>query len=54
MQTIQMHIWEKQKTFPLFFCAFFKSKSNFENFQKKMALIAYEFSKLRTPKNVVT
>ena len=48
-----MHLSEKQKTFSQFFCAFFKSSSNFEHFQKKMTLIAYVFPKLRTPKNVV-
>ena len=53
MQTIQMHLLQKQKTFSLFLCAFFKSTSNFEHFQEKMTLIPYEFSKLRTPKNVV-
>ena len=34
METIQMHLSEKQKTFSQFFCAFFKYKSNFEHFQK--------------------
>ena len=53
MQTIQMHLSEKQKTFPGYLCAFFKSKSNLEYFQKKMSLIAYVFPKLKTPKNVV-
>ena len=53
METIQMHLSEKQKSFSQFFCAFFKSSSNFEHFQKKMTLIAYVFPKLQTPKNVV-
>ena len=53
MQTIQMHLSEKQKTFPVFFCAFFKSTSNFEDFPKKFTFIAYELSKLQAPKNVV-
>ena len=35
MQTIQMHLSEKQKTFSQFLCAFFKSTSNFEHFKKK-------------------
>ena len=35
METIQMHLWPKQKTFSEFFCAFFKSTSNFEHFKKK-------------------
>ena len=54
MQAIQMHLSEKPKTFVVFLCAFFKSKSNFEHFRKKMTLIDYVFSKLRTPKNVVS
>ena len=54
MQTIQIHLSQKQKTFPEFFCAFFKSTLNFELFQKKMNLIPYVFPKLQTPKYVVT
>ena len=54
MQAIQMHLSEKPKTFVVFLCAFFKSKSNFEHFQIKITLIDYVFSKLRTPKNVVS
>ena len=53
MQPIQMQFSEKQKPFSQLFCAFFKSTSNFENFQKKITLIAYVFPKLRTPKYVV-
>ena len=34
MQTIQMHLSEKQKPFSEFLCAFFKSTSNSEHFQK--------------------
>ena len=53
MQTIQMHVWQKQKSFSQFLCAFFKSTWNFEDFQKKMTFIAYIFPKLRTLRNVV-
>ena len=53
MQPIQMRLSQKQKTFSLFFCAIFKSTSNFENFQKKLTLITYVSPKLRTPKGVV-
>ena len=53
MQTIQMHLSEKEKTFSQFMCAFFKSTSNFQHFRKKMTPIAYEFRKLRSLKNVV-
>ena len=35
MQPIQMHLSQKQKSFCELFCAFFKSKLNFELFQKK-------------------
>ena len=53
IETIQMHLWEKQKTFLPFLCGFFESTSNFEHFQKKMSRIAYVFRKLWNPKNVV-
>ena len=53
VQISQMHLSEKEKTLSQYTCAFFKSTSNFQYFQKKMTLIAYEFRKLRTPKNVV-
>ena len=53
MQTILMHLSQKEKAFILFWCAFFKSTSKFEHFQKKMILIIYEFSKLRAPKIVI-
>ena len=43
MEPIQIHFSQKQKTFSRFFCAFFKSTSNFEHFQTKMTLIAYVF-----------
>ena len=35
MQTIQMHLSQKRKTFSGFFSAFFISALNFEHFQKK-------------------
>ena len=53
MQTIQIHLSQKQKIFSQFFPAFFKSALNFEHFQKKMTLIAYVFPKLTTTKNVL-
>ena len=53
MDTIQMHLSQKQKIFCGFFSAFFKSALTFEHFQKKMTLIAYVFLKLPTPKNVL-
>ena len=53
MDTIQMHLSQKQKIFSQFLSAFFKSALNFEHFQKKMTLIAYVFPKLPTTKNVL-
>ena len=34
-QPNQMHLSQKQKTFPQFFCAFLKSTSNFQDSEKK-------------------
>ena len=53
MQTIQMHLSQKQNIFSDFFSAFFESALNFEHFQKKMTLIAYVFPKLPTTKDVL-
>ena len=53
MQTIQMHLSQKQNFFSQYFAAFFESALNFEHFQKKMTLIAYVFSKLPTSKDVL-
>ena len=53
IQTIQTHLWQKQKTFLRFLGAFFESTSNFELFLKKMTPKACVFRKLRTPKYVV-
>ena len=52
MQTIETHL-SQEKKFSDFFCAFFKSTSNFEYFKKKINLIAYVFPKLWTPKDAV-
>ena len=48
MRTIRIQLSKKQKQFCQFFSGFFKSASNIEHFQKKMTLIAYVFSKIRT------
>ena len=53
MQTIQMHLSLKPNIFSELFCAFFEFVLNFENFQKKMTLIAYVFPKLPTTKDVL-
>ena len=47
MHTIQMHLSQKEKIFSEFFSAFSESALNFEQFQKKMTLIAYVFPKLK-------
>ena len=53
MQTIRMHLSQKQIVFPQFFAAFFEYPLNVEHFQKKMSLIAYVFPKLPTTKDVL-
>ena len=53
METIQIHLSQKQKIFSEFSCAFLESALNFENFQKNMTLIAYVFPKLPTTKNLL-
>ena len=53
METIQMHLSQKQKNLSEFFSLFFESALNFENFQKNMNLIAYVFRKLPTTKYVL-
>ena len=45
-----MQLSEKQKTFYQFCAAFLKSRLNFKILNKKMTLIAFVFSKLRTRK----
>ena len=53
MQPIEILLSRKQKTFSVFFSAFFKSTLNFEHFEKKMPLIADVFRKLLSPKKVI-
>ena len=53
MQPIQILLSQKQKTFFEFFSGFLKSTLNFENFQKKMTLIADVLSKLPSPEKVI-
>ena len=43
MQTIQMHLSQKQNFFSQLFSAFSEFALNFEHFQKKMTLRAYVF-----------
>ena len=53
MQTIQIHLSQKQNIFSEFFSAVFESSLNFQYFQKKMALITYVFPNLPTTKHVL-
>ena len=53
MQTIEMHLSQKQKFFSEIFHTFPESTLSFEDFRKKMTLIYYVFPKLRAPKAVV-
>ena len=52
MQTIQMHLSQKQNNFSQFFSAFSELALNFEHFWKNMTLIAYVFPKLPTTKDM--
>ena len=47
---IQMQLSQKEKSFSEFFAEFFKSTLNFKHLEKKITLIYFVFSKLRTPK----
>ena len=53
MQTIQMHLSQKQNIFSGFFSAFLESALNLEYFQKNMTLIPYVFPKLPTTEDVL-
>ena len=56
MQTIQMHLSQKENFFSIFFFfffAFFESALNFEHFQKKMTLLASVFPKVPSPKDAL-
>ena len=48
-----MQLSKKQKTFSQFSFAFFKARSNFQHFEKKIALIAYILLKLQTVENML-
>ena len=54
LQPIQILLSQKQKTFSQFFSAFLKCTLNFENFQKKINLIADIFPKLPSAKIVIS
>ena len=50
---IQMQLCKSKKTFSQLCSAFLKFRYSFQQFQKKMTLIADVFPKLMIPKNVV-
>ena len=52
-QPIQIFLFQTQKIFSEFLSPFLKSKLSFENFQKKITLIADVFPKLPSPKKVI-
>ena len=51
---IQMQLSQKQKTFPQFFAAFFKSGGNFERLEKKDEPYSFFISEITDSENVVT
>ena len=53
METMQMHLSQKEGVFSALFSPFSKSILNFEHFEKNMTLIAFVFPKLQTWKGVV-
>ena len=53
MQTIQMHLLQKQNIFSQLFSGVLEFALNFQYFQKKMTLIAYLFPKLPTTKHLL-
>ena len=54
METIKMHLSQKQNIFSPFSYAFQESTLNLEHFKKKMTLIACVFPKLPSRKDMVT
>ena len=52
-QSIQMQLSQKRKTFSQFLFTFLKSILNYQNFPKKMTLIADVFLEIPTPKNMI-
>ena len=51
-QPIQMQLSKQEKTFSEFLAAFSKPESKFEQFKRKVTVIAYVFSKLWTAKDM--
>ena len=49
-----MQLSQKQKTFPQFFAAFFKSGGNFESLEKKDDPFSFFSSEIMDSENVVT
>ena len=53
IQTIQLHLSQKQNISFEFLSTFFESALNFQRFQENMTLISYVFPKLPTMKDVL-
>ena len=51
---IQMQLSQKQKTFPQFFAAFFKSGRNFQRLEKNNDPYSFCISEITDSENVVT
>ena len=54
MQSIQMQLSKKQKTFSDSFSIFFEFRLNFKHFEKKMTLVGYVFLNFQHAKGVVS
>ena len=52
-QTIQIQLYQEQKTFCEFFVTFLKAIYNFKHFPKKAALIADVFLEILAPKDML-
>ena len=54
MQSIQMQLSKKQKTFSDIFSTFLEFRLNFKHFEKKMTLVGYVFLNFQHAKGVVS
>ena len=54
MIKIEMHLFQKQKPFPLFSASFLKSRLNFKRFEKKDDPYSFSISEIKDSKKMVT
>ena len=54
MIKIEMHLFQKQKHFPLFSASFLKSRLNFKRFEKKDDPYSFSISEIKDSKKMVT